>query len=322
MPRSAPFTCFYCGLPKEASDSSDEHIVPSCIGGSRNATLTDEVCADCNDYMSGHVDLPFARDWFIEGARLLAGIKHRGKPPVMYMGVLAWDREEVVHVTVTEKGGTLFEVEHADFTPPRIVLAIDDQDPAHIEHIRKVLKTRFDGQRVINADGGPQSEREASVLQALIAVPHPFKVKNSIRLTAWHREVVKMALGLACQQLDGFTTSASADMLRGFIFEDDVDKRDAMKIGGRVGLQESAPLLTKLWHPGGDEHLFALVETDGRIVFVANLFGRYENFVEVDGTGAFAGKLPGTLQRGTAWIVDGTAKTTRGPLVLQSLYTP
>ena len=318
--RTTPFTCFYCGIEKPAEAASDEHIVPSCIGGSRNVTLTDSVCGECNDFMSKHVDLPFARDWFIEAARLLAGIKHRRKPPVMYLGELDWDREERVHVTVTERGVTILEVEHPELKPPRLVVAIDDEQPDLLDHFRQVWKRRFDGQPVINAHGWKATPREESVTNTLMGLPTPYKVSGRISVTAWHREVVKMALGLACLQFQGFESTDAAERLRLFLFENDHANRDALALPGRIGIEDSTPSLTAMWHPGAHEHLFALVEVDRRVVFVANLFGKYENFVEIDRSGLLAGRLPGGgPARGVAWVVDGVAKTTRGPTAIADL---
>ena len=320
--RLTPFVCFYCGLPKPAEESSDEHIVPSCIGGSRNVTLTDQVCGECNAFMSKHVDLPFARDWFIEAARLLAGVKHRRKPPVMYMGQIRWDREEQAHLTVAENGLAIIEVRHDEFVPARLVVALDESKPEMIEQFRTLWKARFKGQPVINAGGWTPSAREREVIEALMALPQPYSVGGKISITAWHREVAKMALGLACQSLPGFVGSSGATRLRKFVFENDHEKREAMAIPGTIGIQDAAPRLTAMWHPGGDEHLFALLEVDGRIAFVANLFGRYENILEVDGTGQFAGILPGVSPvGGIGWVVDGAAKSTAGPTPIFELTT-
>lgn len=318
--RTTPFVCFYCGKEKEPSESSDEHIVPSCIGGSRNVTLTDEVCLGCNAFMDRFVDRPFARDWFIEAARLLAGIAHRKKPPVTYMGQIEWTRPETLSLTVTEQGVSIIEIGHANYDPAPLVVGMDPDVPEQVEHVVKVLKARFPGQPVWNFSPGPPGDHEKALVDALIALPTPYKVKNKVSVVAWHRELVKIALGLACKNLPGFVSSPSADRLRAFLAEHDADKREQMMLPGNVGVLNAGPTITRGWHPGGDEHLFAIIEVDHRLALVANLFGRYENIVEIDATGQFAGALPGSPpMRGLAWIVDGVAKTTRGPIPLVEL---
>jgi hypothetical protein len=143
-------------------------------------------------------------------------------------------------------------------------------------------------------------------------------VQNQISTTAWHRELVKMALGLACQVFgDPFVTSMDADRLRAFLREDDVTKRAAMKIPGFVGVSEdSQPRLTANWHPGGDEHLFGLIVDGNAVVFLANLFGRFENGVQVTTEKVFVDALSGMSATGLGWVVDPDAKTTVGPNAL------
>jgi len=322
--RSAPFVCFYCGKPKPPEESSDEHIVPASIGGTRNATLTDEVCRACNAYMSEHVDLPFSRDWFIESARLLAGITNKGKQPVARMGVLRWDRPEKVSVFVTEMGASIFVVDGTPDGQKRLLIAFDEHNPELVEHTRKILKGRFAGIPVANDASAIGKPYENELTQAVMGLGGSLPVQNEISIVAWHREFVKISLGLACKALgQPFIQSEDARLLRSFLFEDEPEKRAALRLRGVVGVgtADVTPRLTATWHPGGEEHLFALLAVPNGLglAFVGNLFGKYENTIQLSPDIRFNELLPTGPLRGAAWIVDGTAKSTIGPVPLSQL---
>jgi hypothetical protein len=192
--------------------------------------------------------------------------------------------------------------------------------PPLTDILRSAIKSKFQGLTLINGPGGTDPYNDG-LASDLIALGTPFPIRQAIDTTAWHREIVKMALGLACMTFgDAFTTSAAAEKLRTFLREDDAEQRATMGLHGFVGLGDAAtPVLSKGWHPGGDEHLFALVESDGRIVFVANLFGRFENFVEISRESTLMGKLSGALMKGVCWLVDPETKTTSGPTPIEGV---
>lgn len=317
----AGFLCYYCGLRKPAAEASDEHIVPSCIGGNRNVTLTTHVCTTCNQFAGDNVDRPFCRDWFIENARLLAGVVHRGKRPSASMGQLQWSRPETVGVLVLEGGAHILVIEGVD-GERRLAIGLNEADPTMVEHVRKVIRDKFAGLKVVN-DRSPHSPYEEELAAAVIAHGAHLRVTSEVDLTAWHREIVKMALGLSCLTLgEAFISSKGAATLRSFLFENDKEKRDLLQLRGCAGIGRVAtPRLTKFWHPGGREHLLALMTSGDKLGFAVNLFGMYENVVEVDDTGVFQAMLPGTAPRGVFWVVDPEAKTTTSPRSLESLLT-
>ncbi len=217
------FVCYYCASTKPATESSDEHIVPSCIGGNRNVTLTDRVCSTCNSFMGDHVDRPFCRDWFIESARLLAGVAHRGKRPVIFMGQLDWQRPERVGVYLLEGGAHIWVIEGKD-SQRRLAIGIDETKPEMVEAVRKVIKYKFAGLPVVN-DASSHTPYEIELANAVIAQGASLPLRNEISVVAWHREIVKMALGLSCQTLgDAYLRSAGADLLRAFLHENDPEK--------------------------------------------------------------------------------------------------
>jgi hypothetical protein len=186
-----------------------------------------------------------------------------------------------------------------------------------MDTILRVLDTRFPGIRVLNGRH-PLTQYDHELLEAFTSLDESTRITFSIDVNTWHRAVVKMGLGLACQTLGpDFVASSAAATLRAYLREPDPARRDAMGLRGRGGPLASEPVITKYIHPGGDEHLFVLSGTGPRLGFTANLFGRFENIVLLDDSGAFSARLPSFLQdyeRGVAWIVDPVKKRTEGPL--------
>jgi hypothetical protein len=199
------FICFYCGKKKSAPEASTEHIIPSCIGGNRNVTLTMDVCGECNQVVGDHVDLPFCRDWFIESMRLVSGVNFREKRPATFMGRLKWPRAENVGIYMLQGGATIYAI---DLLTGERVLVIR-ADPGDIA-VMNVVDAKFKGCRIVNGADQRSAEDEA-LLQALHSVGESLPVTWSIDTFAWHREVVKMALGLASQTFGAeFVLSAAA----------------------------------------------------------------------------------------------------------------
>lgn len=187
--RTEPFSCYYCGQLKDAGESSDEHIVPTSIGGTRNATFTNEVCKSCNDYMSGHVDLPFSRDWFIQSSRVIAGIVNKGKAPVHFMGYLQWERPENASVFVTQKGVTIIEVSNTPDGHKRLLLGVDPQNKAIFDHALDVIRKRFPSIPVANFRNGESKPYDEELTSAVMALGGYLSLHVTINIAAWHREL-------------------------------------------------------------------------------------------------------------------------------------
>lgn len=313
-------SCLYCGRELEDRPRSREHIVPACIGGA-GSLVTRLVCDPCNELMSGTVDIAFCRDWFISSSRLTVGVENRGKPPVHLMGRLDWDREEDALNFVTREGITIFRISNTPDGRPRIVIGIDDGDQTLVDAARRVLAERFAGIPVINGPG-EWTDYELGLAQSVIDAGPAYSLTAEIDVTAWDRQIVKMALGLSAVILgEPYIRSESAEQLRSFVFEPSADVRAQMKLRGSTGIGEltSPPQATAALHPGGDEHLFVLMRSGPDVAFVANLFGQYENIVRVAEAGPYSDSLPGELLVGVAWVVDAVAKTVRGPVPVETL---
>lgn len=91
--------CVYCGLEKEATEFSDEHIWPDALGGDfldPAVWRTDDVCQRCNGLSGVFVDGAFIKNWFgtaerATGAREYLSLNAPGKGvlPLNYMGRLS-----------------------------------------------------------------------------------------------------------------------------------------------------------------------------------------------------------------------------------------
>lgn len=314
------FTCYYCGQLTDKCNSSDEHIIPSAIGGNRNVTLTDQVCSTCNERAGREIDQPFCRDWFIEATRFSIGVSHRGKPPLRFRGRLVWDRPEVVRVYEVAAGGTIIAIE----TPTESLLAVlvDQDDPLALKNLKRIIKARFEGRRIINS-AVPRRAHDDELVTALNALLPTWNLRFEIDTFSWERAIVKMALGLASQTFgDEFVVSAAATRLRHYLWEPDPARRNALNMRGRAGVLASKPTITAVVHPGGSEHLFELVATASGLGFAANLFGRFENIVRIDGADHFAERLPAEpagVLRGVGWLVEPVCKLTTGPIPIDTL---
>jgi len=238
--------------------------------------------------------------------------------PVHRIGKLVWRRPEAVSSFLLEGGANIFVIACRDGTRAMAVLAA----PGNMRKVTRVVRERFRNIRVINT-ASPQTLYDGELAAALMAAGPPFNVICSLDRNSWCRAIVKMALGLACQTFGAeFTTSASAHRLRRFMREGDPQRGEALELRGRGGPLDSEPRITKWIHPGGGEHLFALIPSGRRIMFVANLFGEHENAVVVDESGTYLERLPEDptdVVPGMAWIVEPSKKVTQSPVPIASL---
>lgn len=68
--------CIYCLRDLGADAFNTEHVIPRAFGTfEQNLTLSDVVCADCNNYFSKSLELFFARDSFEAYDRVIQGLK-------------------------------------------------------------------------------------------------------------------------------------------------------------------------------------------------------------------------------------------------------
>jgi len=82
---SAVPTCIYCRAADPRCSFTREHVLPAAFGAFQGAlTLTDAVCADCNQYFGNHLDRPFARDSGEAVLRLRFGLKDPAGLPAMF----------------------------------------------------------------------------------------------------------------------------------------------------------------------------------------------------------------------------------------------
>lgn len=318
---SGNFCCFYCGKTRPNSARSKEHIIPACLGATLRNTGTLNVCQDCNTRAGEEVDLPFCRDRFIESKRFFHGITSRRRRPVFMVGRIEWNRPERVELYYLEHKIIAYRFRtHAKESCVMFGSIGQATAPETEEVIRKSLKERFAGHRRTSLNRA-ESDEERSLILAIQTLGQESKIRASIDITAWDRAIVKMGLGLACLVLgEEYTKSPQADMLRSFLWEQDPDKRSESHLNGSAGiLAQDKHKTSHLILPSPNLHAFCLTDIGSKIAFTTSLFGEYENILEIDATGAFCDRLPGTLMRGVGWIVDPQKKETTGPVPFEDL---
>jgi hypothetical protein len=273
--------------------------------------------------MGDHVDLPFCRDFFIEGARLTTAITSRGKKPIMSMGKVEWSRPELLSAYLVGQGPNILEVVGND-GKRRVVVAFDPLNPQQVSDVQNALKNRFPKRPVINDTTYPRTPYEQDLADAIIALGPTFRVRNEINILAWHAEIVKMALGLASLTFgDNFIASADADLLRAFLREQDPTKRSRIPLKGHAGIgPNSTPTATRVWAGDDDKHLFVIMAAGDGVALLINLFGKYENLVRIGDRATYESHLPGAVLKGLGWVVDADLKTTEGPRSAEQLLLP
>jgi|SRR6266851_652053 len=308
------FLCFYCGEWRPQAESSDEHIVPECMGGSRNVTLTDRVCKECNGFMGKNVDAHLCRDWFIQRERSKLKIKNKGKQPPWFLSRLVWHRPEAVHVYVLPAGTWLFRITGTPDGQPRMMIRVHSPDPAEADEARRTWARDFSDCRVLPDPAG-MSDYEVALLSDFKATTSAqMEFRFEIKLDAWNRGLAKIGLGLACLTFGNeYVLTEEANMLRAFARENDAIKRQTIPLRGTGGYAwDAEPRITQLWEVGEGQHLLLLLAVGSGVLFVWNIFGQWETTVAVALTDKFNDRLADNL--GLARLVDARAKKTTGPM--------
>lgn len=314
------FTCFYCGEDFPPSEASKEHIIPACLGATMDKTGTRNVCGACNYKAGEEVDQPFCRDWNIESKRFFQGVVSRGNPPSFKTGRVNWERPEHVDCYFLENKIIAYRFSTVRNEFCVMFRSIGEGTPEAQNTVRKYLKGKFKKHRVVEV-GTTRTDKERELVDAIDKIGQRVEQSASIDITAWHRAIVKMGLGLACLYFgERFIKSSQAARLRSFLWEKDPEKRDAIALRGSAGiLAQDKVKLTPVIHTTKDVHTFCLIGTGDRVAFFASVFGEFENTLEIDPSGTFCANLPGTLLRGVAWIVDPKTKETSDPTPIDNL---
>lgn len=101
--------CIYCQRPDPPCGFNTEHVIQKALGGFRqNLTLCDaEVCWDCNDYFSKHLDLMLTRDSY----EALLRIEHGLKDPAELGGMFTKRVTVQLPADGTNWGGAMLELQ-------------------------------------------------------------------------------------------------------------------------------------------------------------------------------------------------------------------
>jgi hypothetical protein len=147
------FVCWYCGKARDDSERSEEHIIPSSIGGNRNVTFVQTVCKCCNDFMGRHVDRPFCKSWFIQTNKIMRNVRHRQKDPLVYSGQIKWHRPEQAHAYILHGGAWIIHYKKTDDNIERVAVLCSPNPSDEVKRrITNVLKKNFKGIVCINCD--------------------------------------------------------------------------------------------------------------------------------------------------------------------------
>jgi hypothetical protein len=155
------------------------------------------------------------------------------------------------------------------------------------------------------------------LLEAVASLGGSFPLTWELNVSSWDREAVKIALGLSCLAFgDEFVASSQAELLRSFLFEDDIEKRSVIPIKGAMSFKSGTKkIIPDNLVPGPSYHLYVILDTKCSIIFIGKIFGNEEMLVEVDPERGFANSFPGGPDvDGVCWIVDAVNKTTEGPI--------
>ncbi len=318
-----PFDCYYCGQQRwhaPGATHRKEHIIPACLGGTLDLA-TSNVCKPCNERAGKEVDLPLGRDFFMVAARLRA--HGAGLMPAVALGRVTWPGLERIeaygvmpprctghlpepHAVSEPSGGLVFLVRNpTEPGDPRVWLSTPTGSETELEALIRVARRsrRFKGARILG-DATTAKPGDAEFIAAFArALPHASRLFE-IDLFAWHRGMVKIALGVACHHFGlTFVTSDAARLLRAVLWADP----GAPDLRGVCGPARAKPCLTSCLHPGGQMHLVVLMRSASRVYVAINLFGQFESVVFLEGAEEFAACLPAEptgLSAGVGWIVN------------------
>ena len=258
--------CPYCGKDfPENEIFTKEHIVPDAIGGSLNLSIL--VCNPCNSVLGTRVDGPFLKDFFIANKRVeLELVGQSGKPPeLIFTGTMsAFDKRIQGDYSVTPGSKKLHAHKPVEQNEGNIGIVGGE---AQVNRILRQMKNSYEEQGL--------SITDMDVSKQVPEMHASFEFSMSVL----DRAFVKMALGLGHRQLgEKFSRSSDAQRLRDFMWDEDCERREAMKLHGsiRIAPEELGELFKY-----EDAHVTALVNTGEALAFFGLVFGQYQGMIQL-----------------------------------------
>lgn len=258
--------CPFCrkDFPEDAAFTK-EHIVAAAIGGS--LALSISVCNPCNSGLGSRVDAPFLRDFFISSKRLELGLVGQSgqSPELTFTGTMkAFGKDIPGEYSITPESKKLHATKPFEQKDGNIGIVGGDKQTS------KILA------QLQNAYA--QKGHTLNNINISKEVPE-MHVTMQFNLSVLDRAFVKIALALAHKELgEEFSKSSDAQKLRDFMWEEDREKREAMKLQGNIQLlPDSCGELIK----DNDSHVTALLNTSEHLAFIGLIFGQYQAIIRV-----------------------------------------
>jgi hypothetical protein len=299
------FLCPYCGLEKEDSERTVEHVVPARMGGN----LEIDACSPCNEGSALTVDNPILEgDGDVRVLRATYDVRsprQRRKPARdQFVGNLAGQGVKAVW-RPGSAGGEMLAVETAEPTPEEdgsfTLVTPAEEAERHVERGLERMRRAHPGKSV--------SLVESRTVTSEVTFEHGWE----IRAEAWPRFMAKIGLALGHLAVDGFDHSDEAERLR-LLF-----RRGALDPGLLAPGSELLPVPMRLG-PGAPmrdlicphEHLLSVAGGRGALVFTAILFGELQYKLAIA-----SGLTPRDGDR--TWVLDGRGSPWEADLQTTSL---
>jgi hypothetical protein len=268
----ANFYCVYSGKELPESDRAAEPIIPYALGGADELALRDvsrQAAAD----IGSRVDTPFMNSLPVAVDRLMAQVRNRdgALPALSLSGSIDIDGRTVsARYTFSEDGRSLVVEPAQGGGALRVECSAEQllQSLASMEgKLPRSSDTALELGKALQEAAGSARRVDNPVLQGV----------GAIDWSVYPRAMVRLALAFGHEYLGpAFATSADAQPLRDFIWEDDPKKRALIQCSGSAWPPlpaEEDRIRRNFFKP--DHHALVASSMGENIIFYGLLFGRY-----------------------------------------------
>jgi len=315
--------CLYRNWSKCTNTTSQEHVLPQALGGnikSANPFAIRNICSECNSLCGLYIDGPFIRSWFTQGDRARFALRYidiNSKPvvPLTYMGIVQdlMYKDKICEIWLGPTGDSIFhfhrpypeepDKEYTIGVPPHITrenidegftfLFVSSNNPvwhpvifnSFVFHFNKSVNYLGNGLTPIGGgfrDIPDELIKLKDILRELMKDP----IRADFRINdGWgDRFLAKMALGIGKLVLKPeFQESKSADLLRSFMWEKNIEKRKQLNMihsGFLSNNNDSSDKHNELFSwPGG--HFIAVIKTGISILLHMILYEKRSATIEI-----------------------------------------
>ncbi|MBU6142162.1 hypothetical protein KGO95_03570, partial [Patescibacteria group bacterium] len=320
--------CIYCGFEKPEADFSSEHVIPKaliCGGLEPTNPFILRVCGRCNNLCGRFVDRPFIKNWFsaanrAHNERRYVDLTRNPEIPLSYMGCLS--ESPLAGKTCDNWAGPTgdqifhFHDPYPDlalvgkpllgrgetFDPGIVFLFMRATNPSWHPCVLKSVAAGFEGAQlyIVNGANPPSpfrsvpSELEPLKTKLIEIVQAPLKLEFKMAVDYGDRFLSKLALGFGALLLKPeFKESQDAKRLRGFLWEQDSEKRATQKVrGASFGSMPKNATVEKIlpWNPG---HVIYIADMGEFLSLIPIFYGTQAAAIEIARDRAlWEGKIP------------------------------